>query len=88
MPKFVEVTWLDANSGNGWEKVGDLPKVSVCTTRGWLVREDLDGIVIAATIGSPNGDQEEPEYNQSICIPMGMVEDLQVLKTEPAGGVS
>ena len=75
--KFVEVKWRDANSSASWDKKADLPKGSPCVTRGWLVGETLEEIQIAATIGYPNGPKEDPEFNQSIAIPQGMVEELQ-----------
>lgn len=79
MPKFVEVTWLDANSGTGWLKKADIPKPSPCTSRGWLIHEDLDGLTLAATIGHPDPGVQDAEYNQTISIPMGMVTELKEL---------
>lgn len=82
--KFVEVEWADANSGTGWLRDGDperdLPEPSVCTTRGWLVKESVEGIVLAGTIGHPQGHERDPEWNQVIAIPMGMVLNLRELE--------
>jgi len=75
--KFVEVTWADANSGTGWLRIGDptrdLPSSCACVTRGWLIREDANAVVLAGTMGLPEGAEHEAEFNQVIAIPRGMV---------------
>lgn len=74
--KFVDVTWIDANSGTGWQKMKDVPEGSVCSTRGWLIKETPDWITVAATVGSPDGVSHEPEFNQVITIPQGCITKL------------
>lgn len=68
--KFVEVEWLDANSDTGWKKPADFPKPTPVRTRGWLVQEAIDYVVVA---GSTHADGE---YGELIAIPMGMVENI------------
>lgn len=82
--KLVMVEWDDANSGIGWLRVGDqdrdLPEPSACKTVGWLIKEEIAGIVIAGTLGAPSGQDKGHEFNQVIAIPMGMVTNLEVLQ--------
>ncbi len=81
--KFVEVEWLDANSGGGWEQMHELPEVAMVHTRGWLVKQDLEGIVVSGTWSPKDpekGDKEQ--FNQSIAIPMGMVVNLREISCE------
>jgi len=68
--KFVEVEWLDAKSESSWVTPDKFPGPVAVRTRGWLVRECLDHIVVAGTVHA------EGEYGEIIAIPMGMVENL------------
>ncbi len=56
--KFVEVEWLDACMGSGWEGPRELIAPHRCRTRGWLVKEEKDYIVLAHSIGVEDGDED------------------------------
>lgn len=72
--KFVEVRWVDAMRGDGWSPLSDAPHVVRCITRGWLVKEDDEQVVIA---GTTSGDGE---YGEMIAIPRGMVTAMETLR--------
>lgn len=72
--KFVEVQWLDANSDSAWVVPRKFPKPVPVITRGWLVAEEIDHVVVAGSYIADDG--EGPIYSEIIAIPMGMVETL------------
>lgn len=78
--KFVEVEWLDANSGSGWEELKDIPQPARVLTRGWLISETLDGITVAGTWSPSEGCNRHEEFNQTISIPNGMLVELRDLE--------
>jgi len=47
--RFLEVVWLDPCSGSEWCTKDELPKPVTVTTRGWLVYECPEYIVLART---------------------------------------
>ncbi len=49
--RFVEVVWVDACMSDAWESVADLVKPKLSLTRGWLVGEEKDHIVLAMSVG-------------------------------------
>lgn len=76
---LVEITWVDAGTGHGWEQAEELDPTpfEVCTV-GFLVRESAAGLVIASTVCP------EKTCNSRITIPLGMVKERRVLKAAPA----
>lgn len=72
---FVEVHWSDAASCATWRGPDELPHVQPCMTRGWLLEEGKDEVVIAATI-----QVDSPDVGEIIAIPRGMVKRIRRLK--------
>ena len=81
--KFVEVVWEDAVSLVQWGSEENLPRIQTCTTRGWLVREELDYIVLCATVGE--NPEEENSLSEIIAIPMGCIQAFNELRIEYKG---
>lgn len=74
--KRVDVTWLDAVSGDGWVNVDDLSAPAVCHTRGFLIRDLPEYIVVAGTI-----DKENPELvGDVLTIPKVMITQMKQRK--------
>ncbi len=49
--KFVEVNWMDAHSVATWVDVDEpLPSPVACVSRGWLVKETKEYLVLAGTL--------------------------------------
>ena len=48
---FIEVKWLDAKFSGEWEAPDGLVEPGVCYTRGWLVEETDEHLVLASTVG-------------------------------------
>ncbi len=69
--KFVEVSWLDAHSVATWVDVDEpLPGPGVCVTRGWLVKETKEYLVLAGTLSlNPSGTVYA--FGEVITIPKG-----------------
>lgn len=72
--KFVEVRWVDAMRSDGWCVLAEAPHVVKCITRGWLIREDDEQVILA---GTTSGDGE---FGEVIAIPRGMVTAMETLK--------
>lgn len=71
----VEVTWLDTvHEDDTWIKPEDFPLPAVCYTRGWLIKEGEDFIVIAGTIDE-NG--EKSSVGDVNTIPRGCVVEIK-----------
>lgn len=68
---FVEVVWNDASHGMaGWQTEKELPKVSPCINRGWLVKDEGDLVVLAGAYYEEGG---EHFYGMTFAIPRGMI---------------
>ena len=74
--KFVEVTWKDVCFSDAWEDLDDLVSPAVCVTRGWLVAEERDHIVLAMTIG----EEDDDEVGGTWAIPKGMIMKKRVMR--------
>jgi len=78
LPPFVEVTWDDAwksaTDETTMENVGNDHKATKCINRGWLLRDDEEGVQIAAE-HSPDGT-----FRHRAFIPRKMVVDVDVLR--------
>lgn len=75
MKPFVEVLWRDAEGSPGWHTQEELDAITVplVTTRGYLVREDKEMIVLAM-------GHHEGSYLNLHTIPAGMVRKVTRLK--------
>jgi hypothetical protein len=70
--RFVEIHWHDAiGVAGGWVKDDELPTPIPHISRGWLVRDEPDHVVIAASFG--HDDKGELGYGEVLCIPRGMI---------------
>lgn len=70
--RFVSIDWLDAHSNATWVAIADLPKPSRITTRGWLVHETPDHVVVAGSF-----QHEEDEFGEVIAIPSGCIVSIE-----------
>ncbi len=75
-PRFVEVEWSDCVSTAEWTERKNLPKLTKCVSRGWLLRDDKEAVTLAATLQVENGD----DVGEIVCIPRGMVQKMRTLK--------
>lgn len=73
--RFVEVEWYDASSSAVWCGPEDLPSITSCITRGWLVDESDQAVVIAGTL-----QLKGPDVGEVITIPRGMVKRIRRCK--------
>jgi len=64
---LVIVEWTDAGCDSSWQTPGTILTPSKCHTAGWLLHQDDDMLMVAATF-TENGD-----FNQTMSIPRGMV---------------
>ena len=55
--RYVELRWDDAQSESGWADRKDLVGVARCVTRGWLIRETSEEIVLAMTLQGEDGSK-------------------------------
>ena len=74
--KFCEVTWHDAHAESSWQQVRDIDADPyVVKTAGWLLQGvKPDHVVIAQSIGS------DENIDGVLCIPVGMVVGIKLLK--------
>ncbi len=56
--KYVEVLWLDAVMSGGWENLARLVTPEPVISRGWLVADEKEHIVLASSIGAMPGDED------------------------------
>lgn len=76
--RYVEVEWYDAVSRNTWWS-GDpdaRPKPLRCVTRGWVVYEDNQGVVVCGTF------TDDGDWGETICIPTGLTTKIRDLTVE------
>ncbi len=69
--RFVEVQWKDAHSVADWRSLAELPAPAECVTRGWLVKETDEYVVIAGTLLWKEGGGSVELAGEMICIPKG-----------------
>jgi hypothetical protein len=75
----VEVEWEDAISIGKWMDDFASIKPPTCVTRGWLVHETTDFIILAGTIS------EAADYGEIICLPIGMIVNIYPLSVSYKG---
>jgi hypothetical protein len=81
--KLIYVEWTDASSGPGWQRIDEIQQQRPlrCRSVGWLVHEDKDHIVLAASTYMPI----EGFVMQAACdisIPLGMITKRKVLRVK------
>ena len=73
--RYVEIHWVDAiGVEGGWVTGDDLPVPTPHVTRGWLIHDVPDHVVIAATCGFDY--KGEVGYGEVLCIARGMISYL------------
>ena len=73
--RYVEIHWVDAIGVEGsWVTDDELPTPAAHVTRGWLIKDTPDYVVVAATFGFD--DKDEMGYGEVLCIPRGMISYL------------
>lgn len=77
--KFVEIHWHDAaEADDAWVREEELPGPAHVVTRGWLLKEEDDHLVIGASIIS---DRDEKWTFGDVCvIPKGMIKKRRTIK--------
>lgn len=71
---FVEIRWLDCCGGKTWASEDELPKPVKVTTRGWLVKETDEYVVVAGTWHPDNDEVGKFTFGDTSAIPKnGMV---------------
>ncbi len=69
--KFVEVSWMDAHSVAEWLDVNEpLPYPVACVSRGWLVKDTKEYLVLAGTLSLTRSGKVYG-YGEVIAIPKG-----------------
>jgi len=74
--KILYVKWVDALSSVGWEEIDPVVKqfgAVECESIGYLLHEDDEQIILAATVS-------EKESNSRIAIPKGWIKSRRVIK--------
>lgn len=72
---LVEVVWVDAETGHGWEEEDETePMLPVVVTAGFLLKQTEELVCIASSVSATKN------HNGRISIPTGMVKSLKVLK--------
>lgn len=67
--KIVRVTWWDALAVACWQKTSEPMAAQVCTTVGFLVAEDADHVMVAATVS-------DDECVAAMQIPRAMIRSM------------
>lgn len=67
--KIVRVTWWDALAVACWQKTSEPMAAQVCVTVGFLVAEDADHVMVAATVS-------DDECVAAMQIPRAMIRAL------------
>lgn len=77
---FVEVFWRDAiETSRGWVRGGLLEPPPLVHSRGWLVKQTDNFVVLCASMDPLLG--EEGEITQVMTIPVSMMEGVYELRT-------
>lgn len=79
--KYVEVEWSDPVSTVKWVESMNPPPPQKCLTRGWLVEDGLDFIVLVGTVSD---DDDHWSWSEVLSLPRGCVDSLVELVTAPA----
>jgi hypothetical protein len=74
--KIVRVTWHDALAVAMWQKTSEPMAAQVCTTVGFLVAEDDQHVMVAATVS-------DDEFIAAMQIPRGMIRAMDEIVPSP-----
>jgi hypothetical protein len=74
--KIVRVTWWDALAVACWQKTSEPMAAQVCITVGFLVAEDADHVMIAATVS-------DDECVAAMQIPRSMIRAMDEIVPSP-----
>jgi hypothetical protein len=84
-PPLVEVTWDDAythtDAGTAEQSAKETP-AAVRVSVGWLVRDDVDKLVVALTWDRQPGDEPD-EYDDRLFIPRAYVKCVRYVERKP-----
>ena len=83
--RYVEVHWHDAQAESGWSDPGDLPSAVLCVTRGWLVKEGPNEIVVAMTVQLGPGSNGA-DVGGAWAIHRSMIRSVRTVSVRPTGG--
>lgn len=75
---FYKVSWLDIVAVHGWVSLEDKSDPALCMSYGWCTSINDQNVRLSGTRGD-NQDGSEPEYNQSISIPLGCIKSADVI---------
>lgn len=75
LSSYVEVVWLDAASGNGWESAGHEIDNNEVLSLGWLLRVTPKEITLAADVS--NEPVLEMQHNRRLTIPRGCIRTMR-----------
>jgi len=81
---FVEVIWRDTVSVCEWVTMATLPKIAVMSSRGWLVIDDPEHVIVAATYEIPTSSAGVDCLGDVVAIPRGCIVSVTNLETERA----
>lgn len=76
----MEVTWDDATSNDGWVGVKDNIELERVVSRGWLIKQTIDFITLAASVFIGDADT----VGSTMTIPCGMIISKRELKVSNA----
>lgn len=71
--KAVYLEWVDAAAENGWDADDKVGGIDYCKALGFLIKEDKEQIIIAATVS-------EKESNARIAIPKVWIKKRKWIK--------
>lgn len=80
MPVAVDVEWLDSSHQNGWSTD---PKPSAdmrCYTRGWLISETIDHVLVSAHATASRDGGPIDQFNCPMTIPRRAITRLRKRK--------
>lgn len=81
--RIVYCAWEDINTeGDPWVKLPEKVAPCLCRTVGWLLRDEPSYIVVSATIGEPDGDDDSPGALHTVAIPKSCISRMDFLTLE------
>jgi hypothetical protein len=78
--RIVEVEWEDANSGHGWLRNDELPRLLVICSLGSMIRDDKEGILLVESWAKPPVPEGQKPYGCATLIPRSAIRKVTELK--------